>query len=147
MTDREILERLEAQREGYERLLKLSERQHACVTQDRTDELIETLAERTTVMEEISRLDLALEPVRSRWSAWLAGLDSEHRGRATAAVERIRFLLEQVTRGDRDDALILQQRKIAIGRQIGVAAVGRQSARGYASATGPSTPSAVDLSR
>jgi hypothetical protein len=56
-------------------------------------------------------------------------------------------LLEEITVADRNDALILQQRKMNLGHQITQATVGRRVNRSYAAAAYTGRAAGVDLKK
>jgi hypothetical protein len=61
-------------------------------------------------------------------------MSAESRSRAEELLDESKQLLEQITTADRDDALVLQQRKLNLGRQIHQASAARQVNRTYAAA-------------
>ena len=58
-----------------------------------------------------------------------------------------RRLLEQITTADKDDVLVLQQRKLNLGRQINQASAAKQVNRNYAAAAYGPRQSRMDISR
>jgi hypothetical protein len=58
-----------------------------------------------------------------------------------------RRLLEEITTSDRNDAMVLQQRKLNLGKQITQAKAARQVNRNYATAAYGAVKSKVDFSR
>ena len=58
-----------------------------------------------------------------------------------------RKLLEQITLADRDDAMVLQQRKLNLGKQIGQAAAAKQVNRTYAAAAYGARQGNMDIQR
>jgi hypothetical protein len=56
-----------------------------------------------------------------------------------------RRLLEEITTADRNDALILQQRKLNLGKQISQATAARQVNRNYAVAAYGAKTSRMDV--
>jgi hypothetical protein len=131
----------------YRRLGKLAETQHQYVQQCQTERLIEVLGRRQEVLDEIGRLELALAPAKGRWGAYLDGLPPARRGEAEALLAEKRRLLEAITAADRDDALVLQQRKLSLGRQIGQAGAARAVNRTYAVAAYGARPPRMDVQR
>ncbi len=127
-----VLEALEEQVEWYRRLAKLAELQHEHVQHSRMEELLELLARRQEVLDVVGRLEQTIRPARNHWSDYLAGLSESDRARASSAMGETRELLEQIVSADRNDALVLQQRKLNIGRQIDQAGAARQVNRQYA---------------
>jgi len=58
-----------------------------------------------------------------------------------------KLLLQRITEADRDDAIVLQQRKLNLGRQIKAAAAARQVNRNYATAAYGNRQPSMDLQR
>ena len=138
---------LEEQVTCYRRLAKLAELQHVHVQQEQTEELLEVLQKRQEVLNDIARLERVVGPEKRRWSAYLAELDATDRVRAETSLAASRRLLEEITAADRNDALVLQQRKLNLGRQINQASAAKQVNRNYAAAAYGPRQSRMDLSR
>ena len=62
------------------------------------------------------------------------GIDADQRSRAEALLAQTRKLLEQITVADQHDALVLQQRKLNVGKQIHQATAAKKVNRHYAAA-------------
>jgi len=140
MTD-SIVQALEDQVGCYRRLAKLAELQHSHVQQNQTEALLDVLRNRQTLLEQISALESLIAPAKSEWSSFVLRMDPAGRARAESLLAETRSLLEQITAADQQDALILQQRKLNLGRQINQAAAARQVNRSYAAAAyGPRPP-------
>lgn len=118
----------------YKRLAKLAELQHEHVQQSQTESLLDVLGKRQEVLDQVSKLEAVISPAKRRWSEYVGGLDAASRARAEGLLAETRALLEQITSADRNDALVLQQRKLNLGRQINQAANARQINRTYAAA-------------
>lgn len=149
-----ILNALEAQLGCYERLARLAEAQREHVQTGSAEALLRLLQDRQAVLEELSRLEQVVAPARRQWTQFCLGLTVERRAHAEALVRRCRALLEQITQSDQDDVMILQQRKLNVGRQISQASTTRQVNRAYAATayggagTGASTPAGrMDVSQ
>lgn len=131
----------------YQRLAKLAELQHEHVRQSRTDQLLELLKTRQEVLEQAWAFERVVAPVKSRWSDYLAGLDETKRERAESLLAQTLALLERITAADRDDALVLQQRKLNLGKQINQATSARQLNRAYTIAAYGRPRSHMDVQR
>lgn len=140
-----IIQALEQQVECYRRLAKLAEVQHEHVQQGQTESLLEVLGRRQEVLDRIGTLERVLSPVKRRWGEYAARLDTRSRARAEAMVGETRELLERITTADRNDALVLQQQKMDLGRQIGQASAARQVNRTYAAAAYGTRPARMDV--
>ena len=116
----------------YGKLLKLAQLQHALVEQDRTDDLLVVLDRRTRIVEQLSAIEGRLRPIKSEWHAIAGTIDTNSRATIESKFAAARELLAQITQSDQDDALVLQQRKLAVGRQLHRSTVGQKTNRGYA---------------
>jgi len=142
-----VLEALAEQLACYRRLAKLVQIQHEHVRQSRTEQLLEVLKSRQELLERMAACEAVVAPVKRRWPQYLAELDGAKRQQAEGLLAETRMLLEQITTADRDDALVLQQRKLNLGRQINQAASARQINRTYGVAAYGRRPSRMDLQR
>src|SRR6478609_9748036 len=113
-----VLEALAKQVGCYQRLAKLAEIQHQHVQREQVEGLIEVLQMRAGVLSEVGALEAIVGPAKKRWAAFLTELPSERRASAEEMLAETRRLLERITLADKDDVLVLQQRKLSIGRQI-----------------------------
>jgi hypothetical protein len=96
------------------------------------------LARRQEVLEQVGRLELVIGPVKRTWGDYLTKLGAAQRSSAENLLAQTRQLLEQITSADRNDAIVLQQRKLNLGRQIQKNTAARNVNRKYAaSAYGP----------
>jgi hypothetical protein len=139
-----VLEALEEQVGCYRRLARLVELQHEHVRQSRTEELLAVLAQRQQVLDQVVGLEQNLQPAKGRWTEYLDGLPTDQRDRGRGLLAESRQLLEQITTADRNDALVLQQRKLNVGKQLRQAAAARGAGRQYAALAG-SRPAAMDV--
>lgn len=145
--DLNILEALLEQVCCYRKLAKLAEIQHEHVQHNHTEQLLEVLGKRQEVLNQIAKLERMVAPAKQRWSDYLTELEGDDRTSAESSLGETRKLLEQITSADRNDALVLQQRKLTIGKQINQASSARQINRQYAaSAYGQRAPK-MDLHR
>ena len=136
---------LEKQLGCYTQLAKLAELQHEYVQNNQTEALLEVLGKRQGVLDQVASLEGTISAAKRRWSEYVGKLDSASRTRAEGLLAQTRVLLEQITAADRNDALVLQQRKLNLGRQISQATNARQINRTYATAAYGSTKSKMDM--
>ncbi|HEY8668979.1 MAG TPA: hypothetical protein VIL86_20185 [Tepidisphaeraceae bacterium] len=134
MTADPIIAALQEQLDCYQRLAKLAELQHEHVQQNHTEELLDVLRRRQEVLDQVNRLEEVIGPEKKRWGGYLATLPAGSRASAERLLGETRRLLEQITTADRNDALVLQQRKLNVGKQIKQATAARQINRNYAAA-------------
>jgi hypothetical protein len=72
-------------------------------------------------------------------------LPEQDRGEAEKLVGETRRLLEEINAADRDDAMVLQQRKLNVGKQINQAVAARQVNKTYAAAAYGRRMGAMDI--
>jgi flagellar biosynthesis/type III secretory pathway chaperone len=145
MNNDSVLEALEQQVGCYRRLAKLADQQHEHVRQSRTEDLLSVLSQRQEVLDQVARLEEAIGPVKRRWSDYLGGLPEQQRRQAQGLMAESRSLLEQITSADRNDAMVLQQRKIEVGRALRQNAVARQVNRTYAATAYAQRPASLNI--
>ncbi|MGF1635101.1 MAG: hypothetical protein ACFCVE_14715 [Phycisphaerae bacterium] len=141
----QLVQLLTRQVECYRDLLKLSDVQSELVRQGRDDELLEVLARRQGVMDRVSDIDARLSTAKADWPAAVARLDEEARASVEALVGTSRQLLEQITAADASDAMLLQQRRMNVGRELRQASQGKQLNRSYAAAAYARPDTRLDL--
>ena len=113
-----IVAALEQQLACYRRLAKLSELQRNYVRENQTDELLVVLQTRSELLTEIARLEAEVAPMKRAWAETSTALAPAIRDSAAAMLAETRQLLQQITQADQDDVLLLQQRKLNVGKQI-----------------------------
>lgn len=131
----------------YRRLARLAGLQHEHVQQSATESLLEVLVQRQAVLEQIAALEPTVSAARRRWVEFLDELDHAEREQAELLLAESRKLLEEIMAADQDDTLVLQQRKLNLGRQIHQASAGRQVNRSYAAAAYGKRPVNMDVQR
>ncbi|MDB5324040.1 MAG: hypothetical protein JWN40_5671 [Phycisphaerales bacterium] len=140
-----IITALQEQVGCYQRLAKLAELQHEHVQQSATEALLEVLTRRQEVLNHVSRLEQIIVVAKKRWGDYVTGLRSDQRIQAEKLLAETKRLLEEITTADRNDALILQQRKLNLGKQINQHTTARLVNRNYATAAYGTTVSRMDV--
>ena len=140
-----IIDALHGQVDCYKRLAKLAELQHAHVQQGRTEQLLEVLTYRQQVLDQLGALERVVAPAKREWPQFVSTLRPDARAEAERLLAETRRLLEDITAADCDDVLVLQQRKLNLGRQINQAASARQVNRTYAAASYGRRASVMDV--
>ena len=143
----DVILALEEQVICYRRLAKLAELQHEHVQHSRTEELLDVLGKRQSVLDDISRLEGVVSQSKRRWNEYVTELQGNDRSRAEASLAETRRLLEEITAADKNDALVLQQRKLNLGRQINQASAAKQINKNYAAAAYGPRVSRMDVQR
>ncbi|HZL36914.1 MAG TPA: hypothetical protein VFC78_16455 [Tepidisphaeraceae bacterium] len=135
-----ILKALADQASCYRRLAKLAEAQHEHIQNSSTEELLRVLQGRQAVLDQLAALEREIAPAKGIWTDYLATLPAADRDQAQALMAETRALLERITSADRNDVMVLQQRKLNLGRQIKQATSAQQVNRTYAAAYGKPAP-------
>lgn len=139
----EHVESLLAEQQGlFVRLDGLSERQAGLIREDRTDQLLDVLAERQVVVDEISRISTQLEPWRGNWSEFVRTLGEDVRKRVRERIDAVAALAQRIAERDERDRKMLESRKDAVAGELGQVDRGRSamSAYGGSAARGSNSP-------
>jgi hypothetical protein len=147
MTHDVVLTALIQQVECYRHLAKLAMSQHDHVRASRTADLLSVLAQRQEMLDQIADLEQSVSPAKKRWTEYLNELPASDRAVAEQMMAESRRLLEEITTTDRNDALVLQQRKLNLGREIGLANAARRFNRKYAAAAYGPRAASLDIQR
>ena len=142
-----IIEALHGQVDCYRRLAKLAALQHDHVQQGRTEQLLEVLGQRQEVLDGLAALERVVAPAKKQWQQYVGSLPTGARAEAEDLLAETRRLLEAITAADCNDVLVLQQRKLNLGRQINQAAAARQVNKNYAAAAYGARPARMDVQR
>jgi FlgN protein len=145
MENASVLDALIDQVACYRRLAKLAAVQHDHIQNGRTEELLAVLQSRQQVLDQLERHERAIAPVKKEWPQYLDGLTAAARQQAETLMAETKTLLEQITNADRNDVLVLQQRKLNIGKKINKTTAAKQVNRNYAAAAYTSSRPRMDL--
>jgi hypothetical protein len=140
-----VMSALQDQVGCYRRLAKLAEIQHEHVQNSQTDMLLDVLSRRQEVLDQVADLEQLIGPAKRTWNDYLTTLGSDQRQSAESLLAETRQLLEQITAADRNDSIVLQQRKLSLGRQINKTSAARTLNRKYAAAAYGTRPSKMDI--
>jgi hypothetical protein len=145
MANDPILEALLRQVECYRSLAKLAIVQHDHVKNNRTEELLMVLSQRQELLDQAADLEQCVAPAKKGWGEYLLKLTPPERTAAESAMTQARQLLADITTADRNDTIVLQQRKLNLGKQIQNATNARKVNARYAAAAYGRRPPALDL--
>ena len=140
-----VLESLAEQVACYRKLTKLALIQHQHIQNARTEDLLMVLKDRQAVLDQIAAHERVIAPAKQQWGEFLAALGPEHRRKAEALLAETKTLLEQITNADRNDVMVLQQRKINLGRKIVQTSNAKTVNRNYAAAAYGAARPRMDL--
>ena len=127
-------------------LAKLAKTQHEYVQDSRTEELLAVLSQRQQLLEEMAQLEQIIAPAKRNWQEYSDALPPDQRTEAESLVSETRRLAEDIAAADRDDTLVLQQRKFNLGRGINQASAA-QFNRAYAQAAYGQAKAGLDTHR
>lgn len=145
MAQEAVLAALAKRVECYRTLAKLAQVQHEHVQDGRTEDLLRVLAQRQELLDSVGELEQWLSPIKKVWGDFLDGLSGEDRTRAESMMQQTLQLLAQITAADRNDVLVLQQRKLNLGKEIKQATAARRLNASYAAAAYGHRQTALDL--
>jgi hypothetical protein len=128
----ELVRLLERQRDIFQQLRSLADRQRALVIGDDPKALLVLLAERQRLVDDLGRCNTAMAGYRRNWSAALSRLTAEQRRRVDDLLHENDRILGSVLSSDQADAATLSARqRVTAGQMAGAIGVGRAS-RAYA---------------
>lgn len=147
MHDSSVIDALQQQVDCYRRLAKLAALQHEYVEQNQTEALLEVLHSREEMLKHIGALERSIVPAKRDWPGFLGAIAAADRSKAESLLSETRRLLEQINASDRNDVMVLQQRKLNLGRQIKQAMTARTVNRTYGASSYGSQTSNMDVQR
>src|ERR1700677_4863259 len=147
MENDQILQAMKLELECYRSLAKLTNTQHECIQNSRSAELLAVLGKRQQFLREITKLRQISAVARRNWAQFIAQLPAEKRSEAESLHLETRHLIEQIAAADRDDTLVMQQRKLNVGKKINQATSARKFNRAYAAAAYGQGKPGLDLHR
>jgi hypothetical protein len=147
MADDSVLYALGEQCDCYRQLAKLARTQHEYIQDCRTEDLLLVLSKRQGLLDRISQFEKTVAPAKRQWAQFLSELPAVDWEKAQAMLDETRKLLEEITTSDREDSIVLQQRKFSLGKEINQAAIARKINKNYAAAAYGPKKSALDLQR
>jgi hypothetical protein len=110
-TEQELVSLLEQQRELYQSLRQLTERQKSLVLGDDTTALLGLLAQRQSLVDGLVSLNRSLAPYRQQWAATVARLTEPVRKHVTELIEEANQSLGGILQSDNRDTATLNARR------------------------------------
>src|SRR4029077_1671492 len=105
------------------------------------------LGMRQCVLDQIQELEKTLAPVKRGGDQARLAMATPTRVRAESLIAETRRLLEAITTADRNDAIVLQQRKHNIGREMNQASAAKRVNKTYPAAAYGRRPATMDVQR
>jgi hypothetical protein len=115
----------------YEQLDELSQHQSACVESGETELLLDVLAQRQGIVEQVTEVNGLLEPFVSRWDSLADALDDSQRDTLRAKLSRLDQLVDQITKRDEADRIKLEEQKGQVAQELGGAVRQKNAAAAY----------------
>jgi flagellar biosynthesis/type III secretory pathway chaperone len=140
-----LIDLLSQQRDLYQNLRELSEKQRAMIAGDRPELLLTILRDRQDLVTSLARLNEALGPYRRNWDAMYAALPDAQREQAAAILHEINDLLRTILRTDQEDGALLSARKQSVGAELNATAGGQTANAAYGQQSGTSGRGAADI--
>ncbi len=140
-----LIELLSRQRDLYQKLKELSERQRGMIAGDRADLLMEILQQRQRHVSALTSLNKQLSPFRRRWDQTLASLADDSRRNVSELLAAINILLSGILATDKEDGALLSARKQMVASELSGLSGGRIANQCYARSTPATGTSSADL--
>lgn len=115
----------------YEQLDELSQHQSVCVESGETELLLDVLAQRQGVVEQVTEVNGLLEPFVSKWDSLSEALDDTQRESLRAKLSRLDELVDQITKRDEADRVKLEAQKGRVAEELGGAVRQKNAAAAY----------------
>lgn len=130
---------LDRQVDLYTQLDALSQQQSELVRTDQSDALLDLLARRQTLVQQLTDLNQQLEPFTRQWTTLVERLSSDHRKAIGQRTERLDDLIAAITERDEADRKTLESRRAAVAGEINTLTNQRAAVSAYRGA-GRSSP-------
>jgi hypothetical protein len=128
----QLLALLGQQRDLYDRLRDLSERQRNLISGERPEMLLDILRDRQSLVMALARVNEELSPYRRDWERTYSRLNAETRASVGVLLNRINGTLQAILRTDHEDGALLAARKQAVGRAMDEVSDNRVANAAYA---------------
>ncbi|NOG53600.1 MAG: hypothetical protein HND57_04620 [Planctomycetes bacterium] len=126
---------LDRQRDVCKRLESCSTRQRQLLAADKGDQLVELLAERQTLIDQLLQIATSLEPFREAWSDLWQAMSPERRQQLTALIDDVQGAVDRIIASDQEDQDTLRQAKDRVERELNAVATGQTAHRNYGFST------------
>lgn len=134
---REFCSVLDQQEALLTSLLRLGMRQSELITREDPDALLDVLAQRQAVIEQIESANRDAARLRERWTSVEDRLSESEREAVRSRVDVIEGLMRQISERDDSDRKRLEQRRGEIAGELGAVVRGRGAVAAYANTAHP----------
>lgn len=122
---------LDTQLELYTRLDALGPEQRRCIDEQAPERLLDVLARRQSIIEEIQAANELIEPFSRDWSRLAPALSESQRAALRERFDRVAALVEAICRRDDDDRRALELERARVGSELGTVARARGAVNAY----------------
>ncbi len=126
-----LIELLDQQRLIYLQLQKLGRSQTQLVAAGQAEPLLDLLAQRQTLIDNLSQLNARVEPFKREWPRVWSSLDAAMRARVSGLIDHVQNLLDQIVEQDSRDRASLTLQRDRIGSELGQLRKGSTVHRAY----------------
>jgi hypothetical protein len=130
---------LTEQRDLYQQLRALSDRQRALISGNHPDTLLELLTHRRQIVAALAELNERLGPYRRHWDEIYNALPETQRAQASGLLQEVNGLLRVILKTDQEDGALLAARKQAVASEIRGLSDGRIANVAYAAQAATTT--------
>ncbi len=148
MMQNPAIEALREQLALYQKLQRLCAIQREYVQQNQIEEFVSILEVRGGLLGDIGRLEEIIAPLKRNWPTESATMNEAIRAEVQSMLAEAKSLLAEITQSDQDDVLLLQQRKLNVGKQIAATSTAKKvNTRYAANAYGAAQGSRLNISK
>ncbi len=133
-----LIKLLKEQRDLYQRLRDLSERQRNLISGDRPELLLNILRDRQLLVTALAKINEQLSPYRRNWQSIYQTLPEVTRHTASNLLEEIDRMHQVILKTDEEDQALLSARKQGVARSLNDVSGGRLANTAYAQHAGGS---------
>lgn len=111
----DLIALLEQQRDIYRRLDELSQSQSELVASGEAEPLLDVLAQRQSLIDELTRVNGRLDPYKQQWPTLFNQLDDASQQRIRALIDEVQKLLDRIIEQDEKDRQALSAQRDRAG--------------------------------
>jgi len=115
----------------YEQLDELSQNQSVCVESGETELLLDILAQREGIVEQVKEVNGLLEPFVSKWDSLADALDDAQRETLRGKLARLDELVDRINTRDESDRIKLEEQKSRVSQEMDGAVRQKHAAAAY----------------
>lgn len=140
-----LVELLTRQRDLYRHLHQLSASQSPLVDAGSAEQLLDVLAQRQRLIDELAAVNEELGPYRQNWARVWPRVPDEERGGLSELLKDVDTLLQNILKQDERDRMKLQQSRDRVGAELSKVKHTSAAVRAYGGRPATSTAAAPRL--